>query len=337
MTASPRRILVLGGTAWLGRAIAAAALRAGHDVTCLARGASGAVPDGARLVRADRDAPEALGGVSAQAWDAVVDLARQPGHVRRAAAALRDAARTYVFVSSVSAYADHSAPGQDEAAPLLEPLAADLMPDISAYGAAKVACEQAVLTSFGRGRSLLVRPGLIGGPEDPSGRPGYWPLRLARPSNPDGLVLVPDVPTMPVQVIDVRDLATWIVDAAARGLTGTFNATGDSLTFADYLAVAGDVGGRRGVPVPAPQEWLLAHGVAPWRGPRSLPVWLPMPENAGFGARVDAAARAAGLTPRPLRETLADTLAWELPIGPGAPGRAGLTDDDERALLRDLP
>lgn len=334
MTSAPQRVLVLGGTAWLGREIADAALRAGHDVTCVARGTSGAVPDGARLVRADRDVPDALAAVAREGWDVVVDLARQPGHVRHAVADLKEATRTYAFISSVSAYADHRTPGGTEGAPLLPPLEADSYSDRAAYGRAKVACERHARAAFGTDRSLIVRPGLIVGPGDPSGRPGYWARRFARPSADDGSVLAPDVPSLLVQLIDVRDLAAWVVEAAARGLGGTFNATGDPLSFPAFLQVARDVAGHAGAVVGAGQEWLLARGVTPWAGPRSLPVWLPVPENAGFGGRSDAAARAAGLEPRPLRDTLADTLAWE--VGAGRPGPSGLSDDDERALLADL-
>lgn len=162
-------LLVLGGTAWLGRAIADAAIQSGHRVTCLARGFA-EVPAGARLVRADRDRPGCYDGVRRQDWDAVIDLARQPGHARRAVVSLEPVAGRYLFVSSVSAYAGHGELWQDEDAPLLPPLASDAMDSMAEYGPAKVACEQAASAVFGTARTLIARAGLIGGPE--TGRAG---------------------------------------------------------------------------------------------------------------------------------------------------------------------
>lgn len=174
------RLLILGGTAWLGRHVAEAALAAGHQVTCLARGSSGPAPDGAALLKADRDAGDAYMPVQTSTWDAVVDVSRQPGQVHRAAQALAGSCGHFVFVSSISVYADHSQPGQDESAPLLPALEADVMADMSVYGSAKVACERHVVDTVGTTRSLIVRPGLIGGPGDTTDRTGYWPLRFAR-------------------------------------------------------------------------------------------------------------------------------------------------------------
>jgi 2'-hydroxyisoflavone reductase len=328
------RILVLGGTAWLGGEIARAAVASGHDVTCLARGESGDVPDGARLVKADRSHPDAYEGVAGQEWDLVADVSRQPGQVRSACAALADRAGKYAFVSSGNVYANHGQPRADESAELLPALDADVMDSVETYGEAKVACEQAVLETFGGQRTLIARAGLIGGPGDVSGRTGYWPLRFARPSTDDGSVLVPDLGDAATSVIDVRDLAEWIVDSAgAAERHGVFNATGDVVAFDEHIATARDVAGHTGPVVSATSEWLLEHEVRPWMGERSLPLWLPMPEYAGFSARDNTAARAAGLTSRPLRATLADTLAWELEEGSDRERGAGLGDADERALL----
>jgi 2'-hydroxyisoflavone reductase len=331
------RILVLGGTAWLGGQIAAVAVHGGHEVTCLARGSAGPVPDGARLLRADRDLPDAYAGLDGE-WDAVVDLARQPGHVRRAVAALAGRAAVFGFVSTISVYAETSRPGQDERAALLPAAAGDLMGSMADYGQAKVACEQHVLGAFGPDRALIARAGLIAGPGDDSGRTGYWPLRFARPSTPDGAVLVPDEPGLPTQVIDVRDLAAWIVAGVGGGVRGVFDAVGEVLPLAEHLATAREVAGHTGPLVPAAPDWLVAQGVEPWAGQCSLPLWLPAPEFAGIGGRVGAAARAAGLHPRPLADTLRDSLAWQLARDPAAAGprAAGLTDDDERTLLNEL-
>jgi len=331
------RLLVLGGTAWLGAAVARAGLEQGLEVTCLARGGgSGAVPDGARWVRADRDTPAAYRAVERTAWDVVVDVSRQPGHARRAAAALADRAAAFVLVSSVSVYADHATPGADEGARTLDALASDVMANMDEYGPAKVACEQHVLAAFGPERTLIVRSGLIGGPGDASDRTGYWPLRFAHPAADDGAVLVPDAPDLGTQVIDVRDLAAWLVRAGADGRAGILNAVGETVPLAAHLALARSVAGHAGPVVLAAPRWLVDHDVEPWAGERSLPLWLPQPEYDGFGARSGSAARAAGLVTRPLAQTLAETLAWELARDPARTRRAGLDRDAERALLAEL-
>ncbi len=329
------RILVLGGTAWLGGFLVAAAVERGHEVTCLARGEAGAAPSGVRFVRVDREQPDAYDEVEGEEWDAVIDVSRQPGQVKRAVEALSSRGGSFVFVSSGSVYADHGTPGQAEDAPLLPALDGDVMESMETYGEAKVACEQHVLDGFGADRSLIARAGLIGGPGDITDRTGYWPWRFANPAADDGSVLVPDAPKLPTQVIDVRDLATWLVDSAAAGRHGVFNATGEAVPLPRHLEAARTVAGHTGPVVAAAPDWLLAHGVEPWMGERSLPLWLPLPEYAGFSARDSGAARAAGLVTRSLKETLADTLAWERTREP-ARRRAGLADDDERSLLRAL-
>jgi 2'-hydroxyisoflavone reductase len=343
------RTLILGGTAWLGAHLAQIARDRGGSVTCLARGASGSVPPGVELVRADRSRPGAYDEVLDREWDAVLDVGRHPGQVRSAVEALRGRAGHYVFVSSCNVYADHRAPGQDENAPLLEPLEGAVMESMAVYGQAKVACEQQVQRVFGAERALVARVGLIGGPGDPFDRSGYWPLRFAQPAAADGAVLVPDHPALPTQLIDVRDLAAWLVDAAARRLSGTYNVAGPTIPLADHLQVARQVAGRAlrgvregssplagqhaGLAVPVAEQWLTDRGVQPWMGKRSLPLWLNDPEWLGFNARDTRAAQAAGLATRPLAETLAATLAWELTLDPGRVRLAGLTAGDERELL----
>jgi len=330
------RLLVLGGTAWLGGYITTTALERGHRVTCLARGESGTVPQGADLKRADRDKPDAHDEVARDEWDVVVDVSRQPGHVRRASTTLADRTGSFIFVSSGNVYADHGTPGDDENAALLPALVGDVMESMDTYGQAKVACEQHVLKAFGPDRSLIARIGLIGGPGDIFDRTGYWPLRFAQPAADDGSVLVPDVPDLATQVIDVRDLAAWIVEAGERDLSGVFNAMGETVPLAQHLAVAREVAGHSGPIVAVDQDWLLAHDVAPWMGERSLPLWLPVPEYSGFNSRDSSAARAADLVTRPLAETLADTLAWELTRDPERSRQAGLSNNDERDLLHAL-
>jgi len=328
------KLLVLGGTAWLGGTVAADALARGADVVCLARGASGSVPDGARLVAADRDDPAALDAVRHEHWDVVVDVARQPGHVRNAVAALEPVAERYVFVSTANVYADQRTLGQDEESALLAPLESDVMASVEEYGRAKVACEQAVRGVFGDDRCLIARAGLIGGPGDRSGRTGYWPWRFAHPSDPEGRVLVPDALDRLAAVLDVRDLASWLVSAAERGTSGVYDTVGPVLPLGDHLATARSVAGGRTTIVPAHEQWLAGHGVEEWSGPKSLPLWLRDPDWWGMNARTGARARAAGLAHRPLADTFTDLLAWE-EQRPNPHG-AGLTDDEERALLAAL-
>lgn len=323
------RILVLGGTAWLGAEIVRTALRRAHDVTALARGESGSVPDGARVVIADRDAPDGYAAVAGRSWDGVIDVSRQPGQARSALAALGRSTGRWVFVSSSSVYANNSRPGEDESAELLDAFDGDIA-DAEHYGPGKVACEQAVLEAVGPDRCALARVGLIGGPGDHTGRTGYWPRRFARPSTPDGAVLVPDS-SVSTQVIDVRDLCEWLVTAVEDDVAGAINLVGDPMPLTDHLRVARRVAGHSGPIVEVSPEWLAEQGVAPWGGPRSLPLWLPLPGHAGFADRSNRAAAAAGLALRPLAETLADGLAWEL----AHPGErtAGLSDEQERELI----
>lgn len=293
------RFLVLGGTAWLGRATATAAVEAG------------------------------------QHWDAVVDVARQPGQVRTAVTALQNVAAYDVFVSSSNVYAEQRTVGADEDAPLHAPLEGDVMASMEVYGPAKVACEQYVVRAFGTQRAMVARSGLLGGPEDPFDRSGYWPWRFARPAAPDGAVLVPDASDQPTQLLDVRDFALWLVRAAEQHLPGIYNAVGETMPLGEHLERARRVAGHDGPVVAAPPEWLCARGVQEWMGERSLPLWLADPGWRGMSGRDGSRAVAAGLVRRPLEQTLADTLAWEL-SRPGHVRGAGLTDQDERALLAEL-
>ena len=324
------KLLVLGGTAWLGREVATRAVASGHEVTALARGTSGAAPEGVELLRADRGDPGAYDGVSGTDWDAVVDLARQPSHVRGALTALADRTRSWVFVSSASVYATHDDPGADESAPLLDPVTED-DDGWETYGARTVACEQAVLGAVSD-RALVARSGLIAGPGDHTDRTGYWPLRFAHPATSDGAVLVPDSP-IGTQVLDVRDLAAWLVECAQGARAGVVNASGPVVPLGEHLATARQVAGHTGELVAVEPSWLTQHEVAPWSGERSLPLWLPLPEYAGMMTRDTAAAQALGLRTRPLAETLEDTLAWELASGPGRRRGAGLAPADEVELV----
>lgn len=303
-------VLILGGTAWLGRAVANAALTHGHRVTCLARGESGSAPDGVEWVRGDRTRPQGYAGLDGRTFDAVVDLARQPGQVRTAVDALAGAVDHWVFVSTVSVYADHSEPGGNESAELL-PAASTPEVEASAYGEGKVACEQILSETVGD-RLLITRPGIIGGPGDHSGRTVAYAERAHRRRRDP--MLIPDAPAQPTQVIDVRDLVDFLLAALERRLTGTYDLVGPVVPLAEWIELSRQVGSHNGEVIAADPTWLADHEVGYFAGPGSLALWLP-PHMGGMGARTGSAAMAAGLRHRPRVDLLADTLAWDLEQG----------------------
>jgi 2'-hydroxyisoflavone reductase len=321
-------ILILGGTQWLGRELAKEAIRRGHRVTCLARGATGAVASGAEFVAADRSQPDAYDLVAGQEWDAVIDVTREPGFARRAAADLASHAAHWTFISSGNVYAVHNEPRADESAALLPPLEADESAP-EKYGEAKSAIEQAYREALGD-RLLVIRPGLIAGPGDESGRSGYWVARAARDNEP---MLVPDILDAPVQAIHVDDLVRFTVDSVERRLTGAFNAVGDRVTFGAWLERSRAVGGHRGEVVAVSPDWLAEHDVAEWSGAESLPLWLIDPAWNAFLDRSNRAAVEAGLELRPLDQLLGELLEWERGEGLERERGAGLSAGREVELL----
>jgi 2'-hydroxyisoflavone reductase len=317
------KLLVLGGTKFLGRHAVDAAHAAGHDVTIFTRGQTNPelFPDAEHL-QGDRDGD--LDALERGTWDGVVDTSGYvPRIVRQSAELLHDRVGRYVFVSSISVYDDFSAP-ITEASPVAEledPATEEILEN---YGALKAACEKVVEEFFGE-RSARVRAGLIAGPYDPTDRFTYWPRRIAL----GGKVLGPGDPGAPVQFVDARDLAAWLVQLALDGPGGTYNATGPAqlLTFGQLLdrmreTIASDAG-----VVWVDDERVLEAGVQAWT---ELPLWLPGSEHAGMARADISRALAAGLTFRPVEETIVDTLAWDRTL-PG--DRPTLEHDKEQEIL----
>lgn len=325
------RLLVLGGTVFVGKHIVEGALAEGWDVTLFHRGKRGTdLFPGVTRILGDRDGE--LDRLGDEVWDAVVDTSGYvPRVVRASVEALAGRVRTYVFVSSLSAYQNGVGPGAAEDAPVAT------MPDPSVeeitgqtYGPLKVLCEQEVAKGFGD-RALILRPGLIVGPDDPTDRFTYWPVRLAT----DETVLAPGDGSDPVQFIDVRDLAAWTIRLLRAGTTGTFNAVGPASDMPMRAFLEGVARGAAASPrvLWASDEFLMEHGVSPWS---DMPVWVPgKGEDAGFSRFSIAKALAAGLTIRPLEDTARDTLAWWRTQDHG-PLRAGLTDARHAELIRAL-
>jgi len=322
------RILVLGGTQFLSKRIAEVAVGAGHDVICAARGQHGDAPDGATFVRWDR-AGAVPSELAALHPDAVVDVTGTPIFAQQAVVQWPDA--RWVFISTLNVYADMSQPGGTVAdTALVEPIDdGDPSANPETYGAMKVACENAVLT--GAASALVLRPGLIVGPGDSSGRFAYWPIHAAQAVLDGGDLLVPGEPGDPVQFIDVSDLARWVVRVIEDGVSGCFDALGSSMTRADFVAGLLDGVGAGINLVSVPSHWLLDHGVKEWWGPGSIPLWVADAGEAAMMTRDVTASLEAGLVIRPVAETVRDTLDW-LQSVPN-PVVTGLTRPEELRLL----
>jgi 2'-hydroxyisoflavone reductase len=317
------RLLVLGGTKFLGRHAIDAALGAEHEVTLFTRGKTNPelFPEAEHL-RGDRDG--GLGALEGRSWDGAVDTSGfVPRIVRQSAELLRDSVQRYVFVSSISVYDDFSAP-VDESSPVArldDPSSEEVLEH---YGALKAACEEVVEGAYGD-RSARVRAGLIVGPHDATDRFTYWPRRIAA----GGDVLCSGNPEAPVQFVDARDLGAWLVKLALEGPGGVFNATGpaERLSFVELLDRMRATIGSDANLVWTDEQRILAADVQPWT---ELPLWLPGSEHAGMARADISRALAAGLTFRPLEETIADTLAWDGTV-PG--DRPTLRQEKEQEIL----
>jgi 2'-hydroxyisoflavone reductase len=314
------KLLVLGGTGFLGRAAVEAALGRGHEVTLFNRGQTNPelFPEVEKL-RGDR----AVDPIPSGEWDAVLDTSGVlPGVVRASAKALRDSVQRYLFVSSISAYASFREPPTEDArrAELGDMPSDEMLPGYENYGPLKALCEDVVNEVYGE-RALIVRPGLIVGPHDPTGRFTYWPHRVAR----GGEFVVPGPPDLHVQFVDARDLGAWLIDLLERRESGAFNATHPGISWTELIASCLRVTGSGGRPVWIDGDWLASQEVGEWM---ELPLWLNDPDWVGMMRADVSRALGAGLTFCPLDHTVRGTLELAEPTDD-----AGLTPERERALL----
>lgn len=324
------RVLVLGGTIFAGRHIVEALLRRGHEAVLFNRGRSG--PElfpGVERIGGDRETD--LSRIGNRSFDAVVDPSGYLPHVVRASAAqFSERAGRYLFVSSVSAYepscerfTEMSPPAQ------LPPGVPATTFDAEYYGPLKALSERAAQDAFGEERTIVVRPGLIVGPYDPTDRYSYWPARVAR----GGEVLAPNSPDDPLQYVDARDMAEWIVGLLESGAHGAFNAIAPrgAFSFGDVLEACRTAAASDARLTWVENAFLEAHGVGPWV---ELPLWIPPSLGLPGFFNIDATrALATGLTVRAPLETARDTLTWLATRPPDHPWRAGLTAERERELL----
>jgi 2'-hydroxyisoflavone reductase len=317
-----KRILVLGGTNFIGPSFVEAALARGHTVSLFNRGHTekqkGEV-EGVEHLYGNRDpnkksddgAFQGMDALKGKSWDAVIDTSGQYRRIVKASADLLEpSVKQYIYISSISVYKDTSKVGADETAELnaLPPEAVDLETmgaNFEYYGGHKAACEKTVGEIF-KGRSAMVRPGLIVGPRDGTDRFTYWPVRVQR----GGEVLAPGTPDDPIQVIDVRDLGEWLVHLVENNTTGEFDAVGppSGLTIGKLLEACKKVAKSDAHFTWADADFLAEQHVEGWS---DMPVWVrPAGESAGFHRRRIERAPAAGLKFRPIIETVRDTLAW---------------------------
>ncbi|WP_106253747.1 NAD-dependent epimerase/dehydratase family protein [Allonocardiopsis opalescens] len=329
------RTLVLGGGRFAGRALVRAARARGWPVTVFNRGRTHlpGTDDDPEVERLRGDRMSDLGALAGREWDLVADTwSGAPAAVRDSARALAGRAGRYVYVSSCSVYAQPLAGWVPETAPTV-PASPDDGPDVP-YAQAKAGAEAAVLREFGAERVLIARSGLLVGPWEDVWRLPWWLQRIAR----GGDVPAPGPAGLPLQFIDVRDLAEWLLDAAERGLAGTYNAVGPAgiATMGEVLDACVEATGSGARLRWVPAEAVLAAGVEPWT---DLPLWVPEDHEYRFLHRNDVGrALAAGLRCRPVSRTVADTWAWlraigDRPVPAAVRGTACLSPDQEAALL----
>jgi len=322
------KLLIIGGTRFLGRAIVDAALAAGHELTLFNRGQSN--PDLYRDVEnlvGNRDGE--LDVLRGRTWDAVIDTCGYvPRLVHDAAALLADMVAHYTFISTISVYSQNDLVDMDESGPL-GVMEDETVEEINGetYGPLKVLCEKAATAAMD-GRALLVRAGLIVGPYDLSDRFSYWPYRVAQGSQ----VLAPGEADAPVQFVDVRDIAGWTLRATEQRLNGPYNVTGPdyTLTMQTVLETCRDVSGSEATFTWVSDQFLQENEVGEYV---EMPLWVLGEENAGFNTVNCRKAIDAGLTFRPLAQTVQDTLVWLQTRPAGYQWRAGLKPEREGELL----
>lgn len=322
-------LLLLGGTVFVGRHLVEAARARGHRVTLFNRGQHNPelFPEVERL-RGERDG--GLDALRGRTWDAVIDTCGYvPRVVRDSARLLRDSVGHYTFISSLSALGDMKTPGQDESGPVatMEDATVEEVTG-ETYGPLKALCEAAVEEEM-PGRALVVRPGLIVGPYDPTDRFTYWPRRVAH----GGEVLAPGRPDALVQFIDARDLAAWTLDMVERRAAGVYNATGVGrpYTMGELFDTCFQVSASGAQLTWVDEAFLAERRVQGWS---DMPLWIPEAEGMGGFSTVDCCkAIAAGLRFRPVADTVRDTLAWDRTLPADRPLRAGITREREAELL----
>jgi 2'-hydroxyisoflavone reductase len=329
------RILILGGTRFLGRHLVESALGRGHEVTLFNRGKTN--PDlfpQLETILGDREKEVGKLRDLNRIWDAAIDVAGYlPRIVRLSAEVLEPSVSRYVYISSVSVYENFRKIGIDESYPVGK-IEDETVEEITeeTYGPLKALCEKAVQDTFGGDRALIIRPGLIVGPHDPTDRFTYWLVRVAR----GGDVLAPQKPEAAIQVVDVRDLSEFILKLIEENASGVYNATGPDyeLTIGKLLEVSKQVSDSEANIRWGSLEFLKQHKVEPWS---DMPTWIPDDEEGLGFSRIDVSkAIAAGLKFRPLEETVRDTLAWAQTRPADHKWRAGLTAEREAQVLAAL-
>ncbi|GLH69607.1 hypothetical protein GETHPA_11400 [Geothrix rubra] len=333
--AAPKRILILGGTGFLGPATIEAAQARGHHVTMFNRGKTR--PDlfpGVEKLHGDRDPKkgEGLKALETGTWDAVIDNSGYfPRMVGASAALLAPRAKQYLYISSISAYKEPNPENGTEDAPLAtmpDPTLESMGKNYEYYGALKALCEQAAEKAM-PGRATIIRPGYIVGPDDASGRFAYWPVRFDR----GGEVAVPGAPDDPIEVIDVRDLGEWLVRLVEQGTVGTFNACGPEkrMGWGRVVEACAAASGHKGKALWIPEPFISRQKDL------EFPIWAPYAgDTKGFHTWSNARALKAGLRFRPVEETVKDTLAWykgQEKVEKGRTRLAGPSAEQEARLI----